>query len=272
MFWPTRTSGKGVNDYIALTNGDTPFDFTTQMSVSAWVRTANMTVEYQAIVTKGDAAWRIQRATTQQHLTFATGVDGNTDAVAVTNVEDDAWHHVLVTRDANTKAIYIDGALEGTRNNPPAIPTNGSAVRIGSNEDVAGRTWNGSIDEVRISATPRSAAWARAEYVMITSSAFTTFGPRETRPEYPAGMAIDLGGHLLERVSEGDERGVRAVQALLESDAMTWAALEGALPRSDEARLMLEDRPPGVTPDRKYVWITSDAVIDIVEGCSLWRA
>jgi hypothetical protein len=87
-----------------------------------------------------------------------------------------------VSRDAISKRIYIDGVLEGERLAPPAIPTNGLAVRIGSNEQVNERTWSGSIDEVRISAATRSAAWARAEYVMVTSQTFATFGAREMYP------------------------------------------------------------------------------------------
>jgi ribosomal protein S18 acetylase RimI-like enzyme len=78
---------------------------------------------------------------------------------------------------------------------------------------------------------------------------------------------VDFGGHILARVMDGDEVGTRSLQKLLDDDASTWALLEGAPPRPDEARQMITDRPPGVTPERKYVWIWgSDAVIDIVEG------
>ena len=66
---------------------------------------------------------------------------------------------------------------------------------------------------------------------------------------------------------EGDDAGIQSLQALLEDDVDTWALLEGAPPRPDEARQLISDRPGGVTPDRKYVWIWgSDAVLDIVEG------
>jgi ribosomal protein S18 acetylase RimI-like enzyme len=78
---------------------------------------------------------------------------------------------------------------------------------------------------------------------------------------------VDFGGHTFTRVLEGDEEGIRSLQALLEADASTWTLLEGSPPRPDEAQQMIGDRPPGVTSERKYVWIWgSDAVIDIVEG------
>lgn len=79
--------------------------------------------------------------------------------------------------------------------------------------------------------------------------------------------SVDFGGHILARVTEGDEIGIRSLQTLLDDDAATWTALEGAPPRPDEARQLISDRPLGVTPDRKYVWIAGTAaVIDIVEG------
>jgi ribosomal protein S18 acetylase RimI-like enzyme len=76
-----------------------------------------------------------------------------------------------------------------------------------------------------------------------------------------------LGENILTRVTVDDDAGIRSLQALLESDPAAWAALEGAPPRPDEAQQLVHDRPAGVTPDRKFVWIRgSDAVVDIVEG------
>jgi ribosomal protein S18 acetylase RimI-like enzyme len=57
------------------------------------------------------------------------------------------------------------------------------------------------------------------------------------------------------RITSDDDASVRAVQSLLESDTETWTALEGAPPRSDEALRLLDERPPGVPPTGKHVWI-----------------
>ncbi|MFN0252577.1 MAG: DUF2341 domain-containing protein [Kofleriaceae bacterium] len=173
----------GNNDYIALSNGDDPFDFTTTMSVSAWCRTTGFTVDWQTIVAKGLTSWRVHRDQNEDHLAFGTGAGTLADNVpSSTEIRDGAWHHVFVAHDAVSRRIYIDGVLEGQGLLfTPTIPTNGSVVRIGANDQVD-RPWAGAIDEVRISATTRSAAWVRAEYVMVTSPTFTTFGPRETSP------------------------------------------------------------------------------------------
>ena len=58
-----------------------------------------------------------------------------------------------------------------------------------------------------------------------------------------------------------------AVQSVLATDPATWELLEGAPLRSDESLHLLAERPPGVTPDRKFVYVLDDlCVIDMVQG------
>jgi ribosomal protein S18 acetylase RimI-like enzyme len=78
---------------------------------------------------------------------------------------------------------------------------------------------------------------------------------------------VDFGGCILSRVTEDDAAGIRSLQTLLESDAATWAALEGLPPRADEARSLVTDRPASIPLERKFIWIWGTrAVVDIVEG------
>ena len=58
-----------------------------------------------------------------------------------------------------------------------------------------------------------------------------------------------------------------AIQAVLATDPVTWERLEGAVLRADEAEHLLAERPPGVTEDRKFVYLVDDTcVLDIVQG------
>jgi hypothetical protein len=115
-------------------------------------------------------------------VTFCSGSGGNTDnVVGNTVIDNNAWHHVLATRQGTAKSIYVDGILVATHTNAPTSPSSTNGVRIGGNDQATSRAWLGQIDEVRISATPRTAAWAKAEYVMVATS-FATFGAREMHP------------------------------------------------------------------------------------------
>jgi ribosomal protein S18 acetylase RimI-like enzyme len=66
------------------------------------------------------------------------------------------------------------------------------------------------------------------------------------------------------RVSEID---APAVQALFDDDPETYAILEGAPPRPDEALQLMRELPPGVTPERRYMYLIDQlALIDLVDG------
>ena len=57
------------------------------------------------------------------------------------------------------------------------------------------------------------------------------------------------------------------IQALLDDDPATYALLEGAPPRRDEAQLLLAERPPGVGPRGKRVYVAdATCVLDLIEG------
>lgn len=80
-------------------------------------------------------------------------------------------------------------------------------------------------------------------------------------------LSIHLGRHVLAKVTAGNDTGVRAIQAVLESDPVTWAQLEGAKPGPDEAAHLVGEAPPGMTLARKHLWVLDTAcVIDLVEG------
>jgi hypothetical protein len=176
----------GIDDRVQLA-GEAGYDFTTALSVSAWVRRQAFDVEYQAIVTKGDSSWRIQRENQTDNLGFGWSDATNQfqNLVGNVNINTNDWHHVAITFDGATKRTYVDGALDTQVANANVILTNDQPVVIGRNEEAQTgglREWNGDIDEVRITGEVRDAAWMHAEFLTVTSSAFVTIGPEEQLP------------------------------------------------------------------------------------------
>lgn len=171
----------GDGDYYRLGQGDGPFDFTTVMSASAWVKVAAFTNDWQAIIAKGDSAWRLARAENTNAAGFGTTSSGTTQGNlnGTKNINDGAWHHLAIVLDAGTKYLYVDGVKDVEVAYGVSINTNGKNVRIGRNEDFTERDWEGQIDEVRISGVARSAAWIAAEHLTATSSMFVQIGDDE---------------------------------------------------------------------------------------------
>jgi hypothetical protein len=125
------------------------------VTISAWIKIAAFDKPWQAIVTKGDRAWRLHRDNKKNGIEFAcTGVNvigqqwGNIQGTI--GVNDDQWHHVAGVYDAKELLLYVDSILDVARNGSGYINTDSFPVWIGANAQRPGREWNGLIDDVRI--------------------------------------------------------------------------------------------------------------------------
>jgi biopolymer transport protein ExbB len=162
------------------------YDFTTAMSMSAWVRVASFDVAWQCIVCKGDSSWRMHRGNTTNHADFGTtpvtGTSGNDNIDSTSNIDGGAWHHVVVSYDGTNKHVYVDGMLQGSKAIGP-LNTTTYVVILGENAEAAPpRYFHGDLDEVRIAGDPRTPAWFAAEYRTVTDPSFVHLGADEVIP------------------------------------------------------------------------------------------
>ncbi|MCH6198943.1 YDG domain-containing protein [Aquiflexum sp. LQ15W] len=141
----------GVNDLVEISN-ESRFDFTTAMTVEAWVRVSSFTRAWQTIVAKGDNSWRLSRENNGNRLEFAVSTAGGVRVVTGNlNVNDGKWHHVAATFDGTNIRLFVDGVLENTTSFASTTISNSDFnVSIGQNLQQTNRLWHGSIDEVRI--------------------------------------------------------------------------------------------------------------------------
>ncbi len=191
---PSNTPGQiggardfdGQNDSLLLAGNEADFDFTTQLSVSAWIRRQALDTTYQAIVAKGDKSWRLHRENQTPFIGFGTTVGNvNQNQFGDVNIDNNNWHHVAIVLGSSTKRIYVDGQLDDTVTVGPTIDTNDFGVMFGRNEEamvVPDRFWNGDLDEVRISGTARDEHWMFAEHHTVTDADFVQIGGEETVP------------------------------------------------------------------------------------------
>ena len=145
----------GDSDYVKVAN-ESRFDIAGQVTVAAWIKVNRFDKEWQAIVTKGDSAWRLQRNRGTDSLELAcTGLKVPGDSpygglYGQKGVNDGQWHHVAGVYDGQKMYVYIDGAVDVSQTASGAIGTNDLPVYIGENSEMANRFWNGLIDDVRI--------------------------------------------------------------------------------------------------------------------------
>jgi hypothetical protein len=145
--------GKGT--YINI-GQNSDFDITDQITVSAWIKVNKFDQEWQAIIAKGDSAWRLQRDQNKDSLEFAcTGLKipsgspyGN--LLGKRSVNDGQWHHVAGVYDGSKMYLIIDGEVDSSQSASGRINTNSQPVYIGNTAEMNARFWNGLIDDVRV--------------------------------------------------------------------------------------------------------------------------
>ena len=131
------------------------FDITGQITVAAWINVQSFTRSWQAIVTKGDRTWRLQRDGNNNTIEFScTGlrVEGSQwgSVLGTTSVNDGRWHHLTGVYDGERISLYVDGLLDNFAEASGAIDRNSQPVLIGANSEMPAREFKGAVDEVRI--------------------------------------------------------------------------------------------------------------------------
>ena len=139
-----KTSSSGSSNYWTLLN-----DGTDVATIQGWRQQATTNMSYKAV---------------NNSLTTST------------------WKHVAFVKNGNTSiALYIDGALasykDTTMGSGSLVTDAAQNMLIGNRPDET-RTFDGRIDEVRISNAVRSADWIEANY-LTQNNAFNTFGSEE---------------------------------------------------------------------------------------------
>ncbi len=133
------------------------FDFRDGMTAVAWIKVREFNKPFQAILTKGDTTWRLQRDKDTSSVTFSintgdevkNGTENLISLVSKTKVDDGEWHHIAGVVDGKRVALYVDGVLEDSADAKP-IARNNAPVMIGCNSFAYERRFNGWIDDVRL--------------------------------------------------------------------------------------------------------------------------
>ncbi|UCG58438.1 MAG: hypothetical protein JSU70_02815 [Phycisphaerales bacterium] len=141
-------------DYVDV-GKDSDFDITGQITISAWIKVNAFDKDWQAIVTKGDGAWRLQRNWGSNTLEFGCSgllVPGTRwgQIFGAKDVNDAQWHHVVGVYDGQKIFLYVDGSLDASAEASGTIRVHDRPVYIGANSEKPDRNWNGLIDDVRI--------------------------------------------------------------------------------------------------------------------------
>lgn len=185
-----QTLVNGSSQYLTVKAAAEPkFDITSAITVSAWINVTSWTTAWQAIVTKGDGAWRLHRNNGNGTLIFnCNGLATNASIIGSTTLStgSNTWYYATGVYNSTDSKLYM--YLNGKSDATPltatgSIGTNDYNVMIGENAQMTGRYFNGSVDEVRVEKTGRDSNWVKLCYenqktnqTLVNLEDYTTWG------------------------------------------------------------------------------------------------
>ena len=202
----------GVDDWVTVP--DSAFlDATSALTMEAWVRPTALGGWRSVLLkeTAGGLAYSLYADDNAPWPATYINVGGFQAVTGTAPVALNAWTHLAVTYDGATIALYVNGALAGSRSMSGPIATSAAPLRIGGNA-VWGEYFSGLIDEVRIYNRALSPAEIQAD--MSTAVASPEAG--DTTPPTVAvispATATTVSGTVVLVASAADDRGVAGVR------------------------------------------------------------
>ncbi len=156
----------GSSQYINIGN-NAALQITGDMTIEAWIKPTDY-ANYNGIVGKTSSN---MPAPYDFYLAQTSGIPrfyrGNGSAFGEMNgtaaPSTGVWSHIAVTMAGTAVTHYLNGATNGNGALSTTIGDGGTSALIGSRNDLA-TMFKGSMDEVRISNSARSADWVKTEY------------------------------------------------------------------------------------------------------------
>ena len=179
----------GPGDYVDCGNS-TSLNINNAITVSSWIKPADQ-INWNHLVTKGaNNPNRVFQFSIEANETIDLILNAdatNAKATTTTSVPLNQWSYVTGTYDGSSIKVYINGIERANKAYTNPIATNAVhlfiAGRVNGTGNTGGSTFtfNGVMDEVKISDNARSAGWILTEYNnQYASSTFSTIGGEET--------------------------------------------------------------------------------------------
>jgi RHS repeat-associated protein len=158
------------------------------LTIETWIKTSEANPsQWERIVVKETpgnydpySAFILLRYAGTNLVNFGRSTGGAGTGIGVSTASSltmGAWTHVVGTYDGSQLKIYFNGNLDGQVSATGNIVATSQNVVFGGDTTAGGENFNGSIDEVRISNSARSADWIATEYKNQSSpSTFYTLG------------------------------------------------------------------------------------------------
>lgn len=148
-------SFNGTSGYVSIPNSPSLDALTGSITVLAWIKVnhLNANPDWEGIVSKGNASWRLLATAGARTIYFAANGATPADIYGSRNVNDGHWHLVAAVYDGANMLLYVDGTLDASRPASGSITRNRDLVCVGyiANSGLPGNYhFDGLINEASI--------------------------------------------------------------------------------------------------------------------------
>ncbi|MFZ3077761.1 MAG: LamG domain-containing protein, partial [Candidatus Aenigmatarchaeota archaeon] len=155
--WTEGRFGKGLlfdgaDDYVDAGNG-TSLNITDAITVSAWVKTPNITRYYQGIVKRGNAGqgYSFMFISTGGVVGGYANLGGTWQSMAASPIlSNNLWYHVVLSYNGASSIVYTNVIAGAYKSQSGVITVYGTDNLIIGQSSYGAQFFNGTIDEVRI--------------------------------------------------------------------------------------------------------------------------
>jgi hypothetical protein len=152
----------GVNDYVSVPDNSF-IDVGDVFTYELWVRRGTTRSVTQRLIHKGAGPAALGFGTNNKLLLLPGGTGAATTATSTVTVNDDLWHHVVVTKNGADIHIYLDGVDVTVLGTNTTMTNNATALNIGR-ASTSSAYFNGQIDELAIYPTALTAQQVAAHH------------------------------------------------------------------------------------------------------------
>ncbi|MFC2061090.1 DUF2341 domain-containing protein [Elusimicrobiota bacterium] len=171
--------------YIDMTEHN-DFDLTTNVTVEVWIKPENLSgwskIAEKTMTSNSQPYVMYGLASDGTYMTAEIGASGaNEERDSTSSISNGVWTYGAMTYDGSDLRVFYNGNNEATNANiNDSIDTNNVPFRIGG-AGYSGEKYDGIIDEVRVSKTPRTENWINTCYYnQKTSTDFYSAGTEES--------------------------------------------------------------------------------------------
>lgn len=155
------------------------FRLTDQVTLSAWIKADKW--DGDNVIIRKDSDYRLYNREGDMSLKLP-GVGGEIVKAPMHEFKTGRWYHIVGAYDRvggkNNMILYVNGVKRDTRTETAAIRASNDDIFIGQKSNRS-QTFNGIIDEARISNIARSADWVQASYMTVAENdKFITYRTR----------------------------------------------------------------------------------------------